>query len=104
MLDVLKDNKTIYADKTLVGTIGYATPIFTSPMTTIVFNPDWNAPETVVKENILPALQSKKYSILKTNKLFVSYNGQPVDPTRADWNRVSGLAYPSSQKAGQHNQ
>src|SRR5262245_5251376 len=103
MLYVVKDNKTIYADKTLVGTIGYATPIFTSPMTTIVFNPDWNAPETVVKENILPALQSKKFSILKTHKLFVSYNGQAVDPTRVDWNRVNGLAYTFSQKAGPHN-
>ena len=103
MLYVVKDNKTIYTDKTLVGTIGYATPIFTSPMTTIVFNPDWNAPETVVKENILPALQSKKFSILKTHKLFVSYNGQPVDATRVDWNRVNGLAYTFSQKAGPHN-
>jgi murein L,D-transpeptidase YcbB/YkuD len=72
-------------------------------MTTIVFNPDWNAPETVVKENILPALQSKKYSILKTHKLFVSYNGQPVDATKVDWNRVNGLAYTFSQKAGPHN-
>jgi murein L,D-transpeptidase YcbB/YkuD len=103
MLYVVKDNKTIYTDKTLVGTIGYATPIFTSPMTTIVFNPDWNAPETVVKENILPALQSKKYSILKTHKLFVSYNGKPVDATKVDWNRVNGLAYTFSQKAGPHN-
>jgi murein L,D-transpeptidase YcbB/YkuD len=103
MLYVVKDNKTIYADKTLVGTIGYATPIFTSPMTTIVFNPDWNAPETVVKENILPALQSKKYSILKTHKLFVSYNGKPVDATKVDWNRVNVLAYTFSQKAGPHN-
>jgi murein L,D-transpeptidase YcbB/YkuD len=103
MLYVVKDNKTIYADKTLVGTIGYATPVFTSPMTTIVFNPDWNAPQTVVKENILPALQSKKFSILKTHKLFVSYNGQPVDPTRVDWNRVNGFAYTFSQKAGPHN-
>jgi murein L,D-transpeptidase YcbB/YkuD len=103
MLYVVKDNKTIYSDKTLVGTIGYATPIFSSPMTTIVFNPDWNAPETVVKENILPALQSKKYSILKTHKLFVSYNGTPVDATKVDWNRVNGLAYTFSQKAGPHN-
>jgi murein L,D-transpeptidase YcbB/YkuD len=103
MLYVVKDNKTIYADKTLVGTIGYATPIFTAPMTTVVFNPDWNAPETVVKENILPALQSKKYSILKTHKLFVSYNGKPVDATKVDWNRVNGLAYTFSQKAGPHN-
>ena len=60
MLYVVKDGKTIFADKTLVGTIGYATPVFTSPMTTIVFNPDWNAPETVVKENILPPLQRRR--------------------------------------------
>ena len=103
MLHVIKDGKTIYADKTLVGTIGYATPVFTSPMTTIVFNPDWNAPETVVKENILPPLQRRSYSILKTHKLYVSYNGQTVDPTKVDWNRVNGLAYTFSQKAGPHN-
>ena len=65
MLYVVKDGKTIYADKTLVGTIGYATPVFTADMKTIVFNPDWNAPQTVVKENILPPLQQRNYSILK---------------------------------------
>jgi len=103
MLHVIKDNKTIYTDKTLVGTIGYATPVFTSPMKTIVFNPEWVAPETVVKENILPMLQAKRYSILKKHKLYVSYNGQPVDATKIDWNRVNGEAYTFSQKSGSHN-
>ena len=69
-------------------------------MTTIVFNPDWVAPETVVKENILPPLQRRSYSILKIHKLSVSYNGTPVDPTKVDWNRVNPLAYTFSQKAG----
>ncbi len=103
MLYVVKDGKTIFADKTLVGTIGYATPVFTTPMTTIVFNPDWNAPETVVKENILLPLQRKSYSILRVHKLFVSYNGTPVDPTKVDWNRVNVLNYTFSQRAGPHN-
>ena len=103
MLYVVKDNKTIYADKTLVGTIGYATPVFTADMKTIVFNPDWNAPETVVKENIIPPLQQRNYSILRVHKLFVSYNGQPVDATKVDWNRVNPLAYTFSQRAGPHN-
>ena len=103
MLYVVKDGKTIFADKTLVGTIGYATPVFTTPMTTIVFNPDWNAPETVVKENILPPLQRKNYSILRVHKLFVSYNGTPIDATKVDWNRVNVLNYTFSQRAGPHN-
>ena len=103
MLFVIKDGKTIFADKTLVGTIGYATPVFSSPMTNIVFNPDWVAPETVVKENIWPPLQRKAYSILKIHKLYVSYNGKPVDPTKVDWNRVNPLSFTFSQKAGPHN-
>jgi murein L,D-transpeptidase YcbB/YkuD len=103
MLYVVKDGKTIFADKTLVGTIGYATPVFTTPMTTIVFNPDWNAPETVVTENLLPPLKNRSYSILKIHKLSVSYNGTPVDPTRVDWGRVNILAYTFSQKGGPDN-
>jgi murein L,D-transpeptidase YcbB/YkuD len=102
-LYVVKNGKAIFGDKTLVGTIGYATPVFTSPMTTIVFNPDWVAPETVVKENIWPPLQRKAYSILRTHKLYVSYNGKPVDPTKVDWNRVNPLSFTFSQKAGPHN-
>ena len=103
MLFVIKDGKTIFADKTLVGTIGYATPVFSAPMTNIVFNPDWVAPETVVKENIVPPLQRGAYSILKIHKLYVSQNGTPVDPTRVDWNRVNPKAYTFSQKAGPQN-
>jgi L,D-transpeptidase YcbB len=103
MLYVVKDGKKIYADKTLVGTIGYATPVFTADMTNIIFNPDWIAPETVVTENLLPALRDENYSILKIHKLSVSYNGNPVDPTRVDWGRVNILSYTFSQKAGPDN-
>jgi L,D-transpeptidase YcbB len=72
-------------------------------MTSIIFNPEWNAPETVVKENILPPLQKGSFSILRIHKLYVSYNGQPVDATKVDWNRVDGLAYTFSQKPGPDN-
>ncbi len=103
MLYVVKDGKRIFADKILVGTIGYATPVFTADMKTIVFNPDWIAPPTVVKENILPHLKSKRFGILKSHRLFVSYQGKPVDATRVDWNRVNGMAYTFLQKTGPHN-
>lgn len=41
MLYVVKDGKTVFSDKILVGTIGYPTPVFSADMATIVFNPDW---------------------------------------------------------------
>ena len=103
MLYVVKDGKPIFADRTLVGTLAYATPVFTNDMKTIVFNPDWNAPQTVVTENLLPPLRDGNLSILKVHKLSVSLNGTPVDPARVDWNRVNILNYTFSQKAGPEN-
>jgi L,D-transpeptidase YcbB len=103
MLYVVKDGKTIFADKTLVGTSAYATPVFTADMKTIVFNPDWVAPPTVVTENLLPPLREGSYSILKIHGLSVSHQGTPVDPTRIDWGHVNILNYTFSQKGGPEN-
>jgi murein L,D-transpeptidase YcbB/YkuD len=103
MLYVVKDGKPIFADKILVGTLNYATPVFTADMKTIVFNPDWIAPETVVKENVWPHLRERNWSILRTHKLQVSYNGNRIDPERVDWNRVNPLSYTFLQKAGPGN-
>jgi murein L,D-transpeptidase YcbB/YkuD len=103
MLYVVKDGKRVYADKTLVGTSNYATPVFTADMKTIVFNPDWVAPETVVTENLLPHLSEGNYSILKTHKLSVSYQGQPVDVSRVKWTRSNILSYTFSQRGGPSN-
>jgi L,D-transpeptidase YcbB len=103
MLYVVKDGKTIYADKTLVGTLNYATPVFSADMTTIIFNPDWVAPETVLTENLLPPLRDGNYSILKIHKLSVSYNGKPIDPQAVDWGRVDIKAFTFTQKGGPDN-
>ena len=102
-LYLLSDGKEIYADRTLVGTIGYATPIFSADMKTIVFNPDWVAPPSVLRDKLRPALRRKYFNILKSNKLRVSYQGRPVDPTKVDWNRVNIHSYTFSQKAGPKN-
>ena len=102
-LYLLSDGEEIYVDRTLVGTIGYATPIFSADMKTIVFNPDWVAPPSVLQDKLRPALRRKYFNILKSNKLRVSYQGKRIDPTKVDWNRVNIHRYTFSQKAGPKN-
>jgi murein L,D-transpeptidase YcbB/YkuD len=103
MLYVVKDGTTIYADKTLVGTLNYATPVFSADLKTIVFNPDWIAPPTVLVEDLLPHLRAGNYSILKSHKLSVSYSGNPVNVAKIDWGRVDIRNYTFTQKAGPTN-
>jgi len=103
MLYVVKDGKSIFEDKTLVGTIGYPTPVFSDEMETIVFNPDWVAPPAVLQDKLWPALKRKSFNILKSNKLRVSYNGKRIDPTKIDWRRVNIHRFTFSQKSGPKN-
>lgn len=103
MLYVVKDGEAVFEDKTLVGTIGYPTPIFTADMETIVFNPDWVAPPSVLKDKLWPALKRKHYNILKSNKLRVSYQGKPVDPRKINWSRVNIHKFTFRQKSGPKN-
>lgn len=103
MLYVVKEGETIYTDKTQVGTIGYATPVLSADMTTVVFNPEWIAPPTVLRENLAPALRKKNYAILEKKGFSVSYQGKLIDPTKIDWRRVNILDYTFTQRPGPHS-
>jgi murein L,D-transpeptidase YcbB/YkuD len=100
MLYVVKDGKTIYSDKSQVGTINDPTPVFSANMTTFVFNPEWIAPASVLVKDLLPRLRKNNYSILDKHRLSVSYQGDPVNPTKIDWARVNIRDYTFTQKPG----
>src|SRR3546814_5150960 len=51
MLYVVKDGKTIHADKIVVGLLRYATPVFSADLKSIVFNPEWTVPPTIVRRS-----------------------------------------------------
>ncbi len=97
---VIKGGKSIYVEKAIVGQVKYATPIFSADMRSIVFNPDWTVPETIKIEDLQPRLRQTKggvpdVSVLRENKLSVSYQGRPVDAETVDWQRANILNTPS---------
>ena len=54
---VISDGKSVYAEKAVVGQFKYATPIFSAEMKSIVFNPEWTVPETIIREDLGPSLR-----------------------------------------------
>jgi L,D-transpeptidase YcbB len=109
MVHVVKNGKVTYSEKIVVGELAYATPVFSANMTSIVFNPEWTVPPTIVRENLLPKLRSgggwfsSNTEILKQHELKVYYNGREVDPSRIDWNRVNMGAISFTQAPGPRN-
>lgn len=110
MVYVVKNGKTIQTEKAVVGKPVYATPIFSADLKSIVFNPEWTVPPTIIREDLLPRLRGgggglfgSNTSILKKHQLNVNYNGKRVDPSSIDWNRVNMGAISFTQAPGPTN-
>ena len=109
MVRVVKDGKSVYSDKIVVGELKYATPMFSADLKSVVFNPEWTVPPTIVRENLLPQLRGggglfgSNTSILAQHELNVNYNGKRVDPSSIDWNHVNLGAISFTQAPGPNN-
>jgi L,D-transpeptidase YcbB len=105
---VVKGGKSIYVEKTIVGQVKYATPIFSADMRSIVFNPDWTVPETIKIEDLQPRLRQTRggvpdVSVLRDNQLSVSYQGRPINAETVDWERANIRSYTFTQAPGPDN-
>jgi murein L,D-transpeptidase YcbB/YkuD len=110
MVYVVKNGKAIQTEKVVVGKPVYATPIFSADLKSIVFNPEWTVPSTIIREDLLPRLRGgggglfgSNTSILKQHQLNVNYNGKRVNPSSIDWNRVNMGAISFTQAPGPTN-
>jgi murein L,D-transpeptidase YcbB/YkuD len=109
MVRVVKDGKTVYTDKIVVGELKYATPVFSADLKSVVFNPEWTVPPTIVRENLLPRLRGGggffggNTAVLKQHELNVNYNGKRVDPSSINWNTVNMAAISFTQAPGPNN-
>jgi murein L,D-transpeptidase YcbB/YkuD len=109
MVHIVKNGKTIHSEKAVVGKPVYATPIFSADLKSIVFNPEWTVPPTIIREDLLPRLRGGggmfggNTSILKQHELNVNYNGKRVDPGSINWSTVNMGAISFTQAPGPKN-
>ncbi len=55
----------------VVGAVGHETPTLNSTIDTIILNPTWTIPQSIIKNEIMPALKRKK-NYLKRNRMYWS--------------------------------
>ena len=78
MLQVYSDSGKVMEMPVIVGKEGDGTVMFSSEISRIVFNPAWNIPESIVKEEILPKMKSDKTYLKKKNMEVVKEGEIPV--------------------------
>lgn len=100
-LNVVEDQEITMTKRIVVGKNKRRTPILTSVLQTIVFNPTWTVPPTILKEDIVPELiKNRNYLKNKDIGIFDSDSNE-IDPKKWDEKRPRGYRY--IQKPGYNN-
>ncbi len=95
-LKLIEHNETVLSMKAIVGKKERPTPILSAKLSYLVINPYWKVPETVIKEDILPALRkSPSFLKQKNMKVYLDWNGtQEVNASSVKWSDVKAGRHP----------
>ncbi len=92
-LRVIRGGKIIWGTRVIVGQTYHKTPIFTEAMKSVVFNPDWTVPRSIVRNEIF-AKASANPGYLSANNYTLTSAGGAVDPASLDWSQWTGATFP----------
>jgi murein L,D-transpeptidase YcbB/YkuD len=100
-LEVWERGQIPLSMRVVVGKKDTPTPIFADDMTHVVFSPYWNVPETIVKNETVPAALRDPAFLQRTNMEVLDKSGKVVDPSSVDLQSVS--EYRFRQRPGSSN-
>jgi murein L,D-transpeptidase YcbB/YkuD len=86
--------RKVWNSRVVVGTPFRKTPVFRARLTYLVLNPTWTVPPTILKEDILPAMQRDPDYLSNQNMVLLDAAGRRVELADVDMNRLSTDYFP----------
>jgi murein L,D-transpeptidase YcbB/YkuD len=101
-LDYVNRLDTLFSARVIVGKQYHASPVFTAPMSYIVFSPYWNIPPSIARNEVIPAVRKNPAYLAQKNMEVVNSSGKHVDPETVNWSAKS-FPYMIRQRPGANN-
>lgn len=101
-LDFIQKLDTVFSSKVIVGKSYHASPIFSSPMSYIVFSPYWNIPTSIARNEIIPSVRRNPNYLSQKRMEVITSSGKPVDPGSINWS-AKNFPYLIRQRPGADN-
>ncbi len=103
MFRVVNRGRVVHEERIVAGSPKNPTPVFSDEMETVVFNPYWHVPQSIIEKEIIPAMQSNP-GYLDRNNIEVIWQGQrTVEPYMVDWQLVNPAKLALRQVPGRGN-
>ena len=91
-LKAVADGREVLNMRVIVGKFQHQTPVFSSRVQYVDFNPFWNVPPSIARNEELPDLRQDPYYLVKRKvRLFSGWDADAVelDSTAIDWHTVT---------------
>jgi murein L,D-transpeptidase YcbB/YkuD len=95
-MQVVEGDKPVLAMRVVVGDPKHQTPLFSDEMTTVVFSPNWNVPESIIRKEMLPKVAKDPGYLERQDIEVVGTSGEVIDAEAVDWDdesAVTGLRF-----------
>ncbi len=102
-IEAVEDGRVVSRHTAIVGKIDRQTPILDSAINEVIVNPYWNAPESIIRKDIIPLMRKNPRYLEDNNIHIFTWNGDPVDPTTIDWNTEEAAKLHFRQDPGKIN-
>jgi murein L,D-transpeptidase YcbB/YkuD len=100
----VSDDKLIWTSRAMVGKAYRQTPVFRGSLSYLEINPTWTVPPTILKQDVLPAIQRDPAYLKTRNMNVIDRQGRQVDPATIDWQSLEGgFPYAIRQEPGPKN-
>lgn len=91
---VIRGGKNVWEGRTQIGDEARQTPTFRADMRTVVFNPDWTVPPTMLAEEVIPGMQENGDYLARADLVLLDADNKEVDPASVDWRRADSRSFP----------
>lgn len=98
---VVKQNDTVRQHRVIIGRAARKTPVLSSNINNVIFNPTWTVPPTILNNDVIPAVKSN-INYLKAKNITV-YDAQNNVVSADEWKLSKAKSYRYVQSPGAYN-
>jgi murein L,D-transpeptidase YcbB/YkuD len=102
-IEAVEGNRVVSRHTAIVGKIDRQTPIVNSKINEVIVNPYWNAPESIVRKDIIPQMRKDPTYLTANNIHIIGPDGNEIDPATIDWNTEDAAKFRLRQDPGTGN-
>jgi len=102
-IEAVENDRVALRHTAIVGKVDRQTPILNSAINEIIVNPYWNAPESIVRKDIIPLMRKNPNYLTENHIRILGPEGIELDPSTIDWSTEDAAKFRFRQDPGSIN-